>query len=148
MKAVLQRVSSASVKVDGKVVGKTDGGMLVLLGVKVGDTEKDADLLADKIGKLRIFSDEFGKMNLSIDKIGGSFLVISNFTLLANYKNGNRPDYLDAEKPDTANRLYEYFCERLSRYAAVEKGIFGADMKVGLVNDGPITIVMDSEKLK
>lgn len=148
MTAVLQRVLSASVRVDGRVVGKTDGGMLVFLGVKVGDTEKDADLLADKIGKLRIFSDEFGKMNLSIEQVGGSFLAISNFTLLANYKKGNRPDYLDAEKPDEANRLYEYFCGRLSHYATVEKGIFGADMKVELVNDGPITIVMDSEKLK
>ena len=135
MTAVLQRVLSASVRVDGRVVGKTDGGMLVLLGVKVGDTEKDADLLADK-------------MNLSIEQVGGSFLAISNFTLLANYKKGNRPDYLDAEKPDEANRLYEYFCGRLSHYATVEKGIFGADMKVELINDGPITIVMDSEKLK
>lgn len=148
MTAVLQRVSSASVRVDGITVGKTDGGMLVLLGVKSGDTERDADLLADKIGKVRIFSDEFGKMNLSIEQVHGSFLVISNFTLLANYKNGNRPDYLNAEKPAEANRLYEYFCERISRYAKVEKGVFGADMKVELLNDGPITLVMDSEKLK
>lgn len=148
MKAVIQRVSNASVSVDGKTVGKIGGGLLVLLGVRMGDTEKDADLLADKIGKLRIFSDENDKLNLSIGQIGGSFLVISNFTLLANYKKGNRPDYLEAEKPERACLLYDYFCKKISSYGKTECGIFGADMKVELLNDGPITIIMDSDVLK
>lgn len=148
MKAVIQRVSTASVSVDGKTVGKIGGGLLVLLGVRMGDTEKDADLLADKIGKLRIFSDENGKLNLSIGQIDGTFLVISNFTLLANYKKGNRPDYLEAEKPELASSLYDYFCRKISNYGKTERGIFGADMKVELLNDGPITIIMDSDVLK
>ena len=148
MIAVIQRVSRACVKVDSESVGSIDSGLLILLGVKNGDTERDAEVLADKIAKLRIFSDENGKMNLSCIDIGGSALVISNFTLLANYKKGNRPDYMNGAKPDIANSLYEYFCKHLSVSLPVSKGVFGADMKVELLNDGPVTIVMDSEILK
>ncbi len=148
MIAVIQRVSHASVRVDSSTVGSIEGGLLILLGVKNGDCERDAELLADKIAKLRIFSDENGKMNLSCIDVSGSALVISNFTLLANYKKGNRPDYMNGAKPDEANRLYEYFCERLGNTVPTYKGIFGADMKVELLNDGPVTIVMDSEILK
>lgn len=148
MIAVLQRVSRASVTVDNEVCGKINEGLLILLGVKDGDTERDATLLADKISKLRIFSDENGKMNLSVKDISGSVLVISNFTLMANYKKGNRPDYMSGAKPDEANRLYTYFCDYISTLIPTERGIFGADMKVDLLNDGPVTIVMDSEVLK
>ena len=114
MIAVIQRVSHAGVSVDGNTVGSVNKGLLILLGVKNGDCERDAELLADKIAKLRIFSDEIGKMNLSCIDVGGGALVISNFTLLANYKKGNRPDYMNGAKPDVANTLYEYFCHRLS----------------------------------
>ena len=148
MIAVLQRVSRASVTVDKDICGSIENGLLILLGVKNGDTEKDAALLADKISKLRIFSDENGKMNLSVRDVEGKALVISNFTLLANYKKGNRPDYMNGAKPDEANRLYEYFCDYISALVPTERGIFGADMKVELLNDGPVTIVMDSEVLK
>lgn len=148
MIAVLQRVSRASVTIDGEINGNIDDGLLILLGVKAGDSERDAVLLAEKISKLRIFSDSDGKMNLSVKDIGGSVLVISNFTLLANYRKGNRPDYMNGAKPDEANRLYEYFCEYISALVPTERGVFGADMKVELLNDGPVTIVMDSEVLK
>jgi D-tyrosyl-tRNA(Tyr) deacylase len=149
MKAVIQRVSSASVEVDGKIVGSCSRGYLILLGVAEGDTEQDAELLCKKIAALRIFRDENDKMNLSIRDIDGEALVISQFTLLANYRHGNRPDFLASAKPDEANRLYEYFKELLSReLRRVECGIFGADMKVSLTNDGPVTICMDSEVLK
>jgi D-tyrosyl-tRNA(Tyr) deacylase len=149
MKAVIQRVSSASVAVDGNVVGSCQRGYLILLGVAQGDTELDAELLCKKIAALRIFRDENDKMNLSIRDIDGEALVISQFTLLANYRHGNRPDFLESAKPDEANRLYEYFKDLLSReLRRVECGIFGADMKVSLTNDGPVTICMDSEVLK
>lgn len=149
MRAVIQRVSSASVEVDGKVVGSCQRGYLILLGVAQEDTELDADLLCKKIAALRIFRDENDKMNLSIRDIDGEALVISQFTLLANYRHGNRPDFLESAKPDEANRLYEYFKDLLSReLRRVECGIFGADMKVSLTNDGPVTICMDSEVLK
>ena len=149
MKAVIQRVSHASVEVDGKIVGSCERGYLILLGVAEGDTELDAELLCKKIEALRIFRDENEKMNLSIRDIDGEALVISQFTLLANYRHGNRPDFLASAKPDVANRLYEYFKDLLSReLRRVECGIFGADMKVSLTNDGPVTICMDSEVLK
>jgi D-tyrosyl-tRNA(Tyr) deacylase len=148
MIAVLQRVTEASVTIDGSVKGKIDNGLLILLGVKEGDTERDVTLLADKISKLRIFSDENGKMNLSVKDTEGSALVISNFTLMANYKKGNRPDYMGGAKPQEANRLYTYFCDYLSTLIPTERGKFGADMKVSLLNDGPVTIVMDSEVLR
>lgn len=149
MRAVIQRVSSASVEVDGKIVGSCGEGYLILLGVAEGDTETDADLLCKKIAALRIFRDENEKMNLSIRDVDGEALVISQFTLYANYRHGNRPDFLASAKPDEANRLYEYFKTILSREVRrVECGIFGADMKVSLINDGPVTICMDSEVLK
>lgn len=149
MKAVIQRVSSASVEVDGQIVGSCQRGYLILLGVAEGDTELDAELLCKKIAALRIFRDENDKMNLSIRDIDGEALVISQFTLLANYRHGNRPDFLASAKPDEANRLYEYFTELLSReLRRVECGVFGADMKVSLTNDGPVTICIDSEVLK
>ena len=149
MRAVIQRVSGASVSVDGKVVGSCERGYLILIGVAQEDTELDAELLCKKIAALRIFRDENDKMNLSIRDIDGEALVISQFTLLANYRHGNRPDFLASAKPEEANRLYEYFTELLSReLRRVEHGIFGADMKVSLTNDGPVTICMDSEVLK
>lgn len=149
MRAVIQRVASASVEVDGKIVGACGKGYLILLGVADGDTELDAELLCKKIAALRIFRDENDKMNLSIRDIDGEALLISQFTLLANYRHGNRPDFLESAKPDEANRLYEYFKDLLSReLRRVECGIFGADMKVSLINDGPVTICMDSEVLK
>lgn len=149
MKAVIQRVAHASVVVDDKTVGSCERGYLILLGVAQGDTETDAELLCKKIAALRIFRDENDKMNLSVRDINGEALVISQFTLMANYRHGNRPDFLESAKPEEANRLYEYFVELLSReLRRVEKGIFGADMKVSLLNDGPVTICMDSEVLK
>lgn len=148
MIAVVQRVKRASVTVEEKVVGRCGMGYAVLLGVANGDTEKDAEVLATKLAKLRIFEDENEKMNRSILDVGGEALVISNFTLLANYSHGNRPEYLAAAAPAEANRLYEYFCERLAEPVGhVEKGIFGADMRVEIIGDGPVTIVMDSKVL-
>ncbi len=149
MKAVIQRVKEASVSVDGEVVGKCQKGYLILLGVAEGDTREDAELLARKIVALRIFSDDAGKMNLSLRDVGGEVLVISQFTLLANYRHGNRPDFLASAKPETAMALYEYFKELVARdIPHTESGVFGADMEVSLVNDGPVTICMDSEILK
>ena len=149
MKAVIQRVKHASVEVEGKIVGSCKEGFLVLLGVAEGDTEKEAEMLCRKIVNLRIFQDEAGKMNRSLLDIDGEMLVVSQFTLLANYRHGNRPDFLASAKPDEANRLYEYFKALAQKeLRRVESGIFGADMKVELLNDGPVTIVMDSEVLK
>ena len=148
MIAVLQRVSKASVSVDGAIVGKCGKGLAILLGVAAEDGEKDAKVLAEKISKLRIFTDENDKMNLSVMDIDGEALVISNFTLLANYAHGNRPDYMSAAKPADADRLYGLFCDELSlKLKSVEKGVFGADMAVEISNDGPVTIVMDSKIL-
>ena len=148
MKAVLQRVKKSAVKVDGETVGECSAGLMILLGVAVGDTEADADALAAKILKLRIFEDENGRMNKSIMDIGGEALVVSQFTLLANYKSGNRPDYLASEKPERANALYEYFSSLLrASLSHVGNGVFGADMEVTIINDGPVTIVMDSADL-
>ena len=149
MKAVIQRVSHASVDVDGKTVGSCERGYLILLGVAEGDTEAEAEMLCRKILQLRIFPDEAGKMNRSIKDIDGEMLVISQFTLLANYRHGNRPDFLESAKPEEANRLYEYFKKLTSaELRRVESGIFGAHMQVSLLNDGPVTIVMDSDVLK
>ncbi len=151
MIAVIQRVTSAKCEVDGKVTGQCEQGLMILLGVKAGDDETDAVLLAEKIAKLRIFADEDGKMNRSVNDVGGSALVVSQFTLLANYKKGNRPDYIASEKPERANALYEHFSallrERLLT-GRVENGIFGADMQIEIHNDGPVTIVMDSAVLR
>ena len=149
MKAVIQRVAGASVKVDGAIVGECGKGLMILLGVARGDTEEDARLLASKICNLRIFCDENDKMNLSVKSIEGEALVISQFTLMANYRHGNRPDFLESAPPDEANRLYEYFADLMSsELSHVGRGVFGAHMEVALVNDGPVTIVMDSEVLK
>ena len=149
MKAVLQRVKSASVAVDGKTVGECAEGLMILLGVAKGDCENDAELLATKICNLRIFTDENDKMNLSVKTIDGEALVISQFTLMANYKHGNRPDYLESAPPDEANRLYEYIVSLMRKEVKhVGCGIFGAHMEVSLINNGPVTIVMDSEVLK
>lgn len=147
MKAVIQRVKKASVTVSGEVVGKIDDGLLILLGVSKGDSEAEAGLLAEKISKLRIFSDGDDKMNLSVVDIGGKALVISNFTLCADVRRGTRPSFDPAMPPLEANRLYECFCESLENFGVlgVEKGIFGADMAVELLNDGPVTLTIDTD---
>ncbi len=148
MIAVLQRVSSASVIADGVPAGKCKRGFLILLGVLKGDTSAEALLLADKIAKLRVFSDTEGKMNLSLLDIGGEALVISNFTLGADYSHGNRPSFFESAPPDVAEPLYEEFRHLLGeRVSHVESGVFGADMQISLEADGPVTIVMDSSKL-
>lgn len=150
MKAVLQRVKNARVTVDERVTCEIGQGLLVLLGVSEGDTERDADVLAAKIANLRIFSDENDKMNLSLLTIGGGMLVVSQFTLCADCRKGRRPDFFGAAKPDVAERLYLYFCERIKKEGVntVETGEFGADMQVSLQNDGPVTIILDSGELK
>ena len=149
MKAVIQRVSHARCHALGSVTGECSQGLLILLGVAQGDTEEDARLLCEKISKLRIFSDENDKLNLSVMDVGGSVLVISNFTLMANYAHGNRPDYMGAEKPQRANELYEYFMKLMSdKGIAVGGGAFGEHMEIETSLHGPITIVMESEVLK
>lgn len=149
MRAVVQRVSGASVAVSGETVGKCGRGFLILLGVAKGDTEADADVLAAKLSKLRVFEDGNGKMNLSLSDIGGELLIISNFTLYADCRHGNRPDFLMAEAPAEANRLYEYFTDRMKTLSGcpTETGVFGADMEVSIENDGPVTLVIDSPEL-
>lgn len=148
MRVVLQRVSEASVSVDGQVVGKIGQGFLLLLGVSDSDTETVADKMTDKICKLRIFADENGKTNRSLADVKGDLLVVSQFTLYADCRHGNRPGFTGAGGPDKANRLYEHVVERCRLYVnKVEHGIFGADMKVSLINDGPFTLVLDSEEL-
>ena len=149
MIALLQRVTESSVSVDGQIIGRCGKGLMILLGVLEGDSESDALALAEKIHKIRIFEDENGKMNRSICDIEGSALVISQFTLAANYAHGNRPDFLAAAKPDIAKPLYEFFADELQKRITgkVETGEFGADMKVSLINDGPVTIIMDSKVL-
>lgn len=146
MKVVLQKVSQASVSVDQQVIANVGLGLMLLVGVKTGDTEKDADYLANKVSKMRVFEDSEDKMNLSVHDVKGEILSISQFTLLANTKKGNRPSYTDAAKPDEATALYEYFNEKLRETGlSVSEGQFGAHMAVSLVNDGPVTIVLDSE---
>ncbi len=149
MIAVIQRVQNASVSIDGRINGECSHGLMILLGVAKDDTKIDAELLSAKISKLRIFCDENGKMNLSVKDIDGEALIVSQFTLLANYKKGNRPDYFGAGSPDHANQLYEYFVELMrAELKHVGTGQFGADMQVSILNDGPVTIVMDSNQLK
>jgi len=149
MRAVIQRVLSAAVRVDGRVTGAIEAGYLVLLGVARGDSEKDAEALSAKICKLRLFEDPPGKMNLSLTDVGGSVLVVSQFTLLARCNKGNRPSFDLAEGPEEALRLCHVFVDRLKRTGVpVEEGVFGADMKVSLVNDGPVTIILDSRDPK
>ena len=145
MKIVVQRVLESEVKVDGKVVGKIGKGFMVLLGVKTGDTKEKADFLIKKLCNLRVFEDENGKMNLSLEKVNGEILVVSQFTLYGNCDNGNRPSFTEAAEPKMANELYEYFCKGCRKNGfKVEQGIFGADMKVSLVNDGPVTIIIEN----
>lgn len=150
MKAVLQRVINSSVSIDGKVHGSADKGFMILLGVVKGDTKEDADKLIKKIPYLRVFEDENGKMNLSCLDVGGEILVISQFTLCADCSHGRRPSFTNSASPDEAESLYEYFTEELKKagVSKVETGVFGADMKVSLINDGPVTIVLDSKELK
>lgn len=145
MKAVIQRVSEANVKVDGKIVGEIDYGLLLLIGIDEEDEKTDADWLVQKILNLRIFGDDEGKLNLSVQDIKGGILCISQFTLIADYKKGDRPSFIKAAKPDKAIPLFEYFKDEIAKSGLkTESGIFGADMKVSLLNDGPVTIVMDS----
>jgi D-aminoacyl-tRNA deacylase len=148
MRAVIQRVSHAKVTVDGEITGQISRGLLVLLGVSTTDTESDADYLADKITGLRIFEDSDGKMNLSVADIGGAILAVSQFTLYGDARKGRRPSFDAAARPEQAKKLYEYFVEKI-RAAGLpcETGRFQAEMKVDLVNDGPVTILLDSTKL-
>lgn len=146
MRVVIQRVSEASVKVDGKIAGEIKKGLMLLIGIDEQDEKTDADWLIQKITNLRIFSDPDGKMNLSVKDIFGEILCISQFTLVADYKKGNRPSFIKAAKPDKAIPLFDYFKEEISKSGLnTECGIFGADMKVSLLNDGPVTILMDSK---
>uniref|UniRef100_A0A7C3E9A2 D-aminoacyl-tRNA deacylase n=1 Tax=Gracilinema caldarium TaxID=215591 RepID=A0A7C3E9A2_9SPIR len=148
MRAVVQRISDASVTVDGTRVGAISKGLLVYLGVAQGDTEKDADYLAEKVLGLRIFTDQEDKMNLSVQDVGGAILVVSQFTLLADARKGRRPSYSEAAEPEKANRLYLYFVEQLrKRDIMVATGVFQASMKVQYINEGPVTILLDSRKL-
>ncbi len=148
MRAVVTRVSSASVQVDGSVIGSIEKGFLVLLGVKVGDTKQQAEKLAEKITGLRVFEDETGKMNRGLADVGGSLLVVSQFTLYGNCKHGRRPEFLQAAKSEEAVPLYEYFLSLCREKGfRVETGQFGADMKVASVNDGPVTLILDTETL-
>ena len=148
MKFVIQRVTHANVVVNGNEIGKIGRGFMVLIGVSKDDNETIADKMVDKMIKLRIFEDENGKTNLSLGDVDGELLLISQFTLYANCKKGNRPSFIDAGAPDEANALYEYIIERCKeRVNVVERGEFGADMKVSLLNDGPFTIVLDSSEI-
>ena len=149
MIAVLQRIKHACVVANGTESGRCAHGLLILLGVGVEDTEEDVRLLADKIPRLRIFTDENDKMNLSLLDVGGGALIVSNFTLHANYSHGNRPDYLAAARPEKAIPLYEGFIAAIKQQGIpVGCGVFGADMQIDMQADGPVTVVMDSEKLK
>lgn len=148
MRFVIQRVTEASVTVEGKVVGKIGKGYLVLIGVEEKDTEAIADKMLDKMIKLRIFEDEEGKTNRSLADVNGELLLVSQFTLYANCKRGNRPSFIEAGSPEKANALYEYIIEKCrERVPVVETGIFGAMMSVALVNDGPFTILLDSKEI-
>ena len=149
MKIVIQRVKRASVTADGVPAGKCGHGLLLLVGVVPTDTARDAELLAAKISKMRIFTDDADKMNLSVLDIGGSALAVSNFTLAADISHGNRPSFTGAAKPEAANPLYEHFCDALRAAGVpVETGVFGADMQIETVCDGPVTIVADSAMWK
>lgn len=155
MRFVIQRVSEASVKVSGEVIGEIGQGFMVLIGVSAGDSEVEADRLVKKMLGLRIFEDENGKTNLSLRDVGGSLLLISQFTLYADCRKGNRPSFINAGAPDRANQLYEYIIQKCrssaddwgSEGSRVETGSFGADMKVSLINDGPFTVILDSAEM-
>lgn len=148
MKFVIQRVTLASVDVDGVTVGKIGKGFLVLIGIGKEDNEEIADKMVKKLIGMRIFEDENGKTNLSLNDVNGELLLISQFTLYADCKKGNRPSFINAGLPDEANRLYEYIISKCKEeIKVVEKGVFGADMKVSLLNDGPFTIILDSKEI-
>ena len=148
MRAVVQRVKSGSVTVEEKITGQIGKGFVVVLGVGKADTEKDADYIADKVTNLRVFEDENGKMNLSLADVGGEVLSVSQFTLFGDCRKGRRPGFTEAGDPETANRLYGYFNERLRANGVhVEEGIFQADMLVDIKNDGPVTLLLDSTKI-
>ena len=150
MKFVIQRVTSAGVEIEGKTVGKIDSGFLVLIGVCNSDTEEIADKLIHKLVNMRIFEDEQGKTNLNIDAVNGKMLLISQFTLYADCKHGNRPGFSNAGNPEMAEKLYDYIvdkCKGILGEERIETGVFGGDMKVSLLNDGPFTIILDSEEL-
>ena len=149
MRIVVQRCSRAEVRIDGVTVGQIDKGFMLLVGVTEGDTRAEADLLAKKIAQLRVFEDAAGKMNLALSDIGGAILSISQFTLYADCRKGNRPSFIRAARPETAAPLYDYFNDvlRTQYNIHVETGRFGADMKVDFVNDGPVTILLDSDEL-
>ena len=150
MRAVLQRVSSCSVVIENKTVAEIGAGFLILLGVRDGDTEHDASKLAKKLSGLRVFTDENDRMNLSLADVGGSVIVVSNFTLYADCSHGRRPSFIGAARPEISEPLYRFFCVELRKNGVedVQTGEFGADMKVGLTNDGPVTLVVNSEDLK
>ena len=147
MRAVIQRVKEASVKVDDNITGRIDKGLLVLVGIEDADTDEDIEWLTKKIAGMRIFDDENGVMNLSVMDIDGEILAVSQFTLMASTKKGNRPSWIRASKGPIAEPMYEKFCQALEKETGkkTEKGIFGADMKVSLLNDGPVTIIMDTK---
>ena len=148
MRFVIQRVSESTVKVDGEVIGQIGKGFLVLIGVSDSDTKETADKMVKKMLGLRIFEDEQGKTNLSLDTVGGGLLLISQFTLYANCKKGNRPSFIEAGGPEMAEEMYQYIIDRCSEQVeVVEHGRFGTDMKVSLTNDGPFTIILDSDQL-
>ena len=148
MKFVIQRVNHASVEVDGKVIGSIQKGFLVFVGVYDSDTKEIADKMINKLVKMRIFADENGKTNLDINSVNGQLLIVSQFTLCADCRKGNRPSFIGAGAPDHANRLYEYFMEQCKKHVEkVAHGEFGADMKVDLLNDGPFTLMLDSKEL-
>ena len=148
MKFVIQRVEHASVTVDNNVIGKINNGFMVLIGVENADTKEIADKMVSKLVNMRIFQDEKDKMNLSLSDVNGELLLISQFTLYANCKKGNRPSFTEAGKPDMANEMYEYIISKCKESVeVVEKGEFGADMKVELLNDGPVTIILDSKDI-
>lgn len=145
MKIVIQRVANATVKIEEKTVGEIQKGFLVLVGIKQGDTKEQADILVKKLCNLRVFEDENNKMNLSIKDINGKLLIVSQFTLYADCKKGNRPSFIEAERPEIAESLYEYFKQKcMEEGIEVQSGIFGADMKVSLLNDGPVTIIIEA----
>lgn len=148
MRAVIQRVTEAAVRIDGEVVGQIGKGFLVLIGVECGDTEADLRYIADKTANLRVFEDENGKMNLALAAVGGEILAVSQFTLLGDARSSRRPSFINAARPETANPMYEQLvADWRGRGIHVECGRFGADMKVSLINDGPVTILLDSHKI-
>lgn len=147
MIAVIQRTSSVQLKIDDKIYSETGKGLLIFLGITTDDTDKDLKALAAKCDGLRIFEDENGKMNLSVNDIGGEILVVSNFTLCADTQKGKRPSFINAARPEKAQPMYDEFVDILKQNSAVKTGVFGADMKINLINDGPVTIIIDSKDL-